>query len=510
MPKGNKSDKIAQKKNNYQVINEPNKDGPEKIPTCACDRKRCLNGRCGSCWMVILGMSIALAVFLCLYMAGVLGFDFSTSGTETLYEVISDTTSEPTVSPTLDPTEDPTLSPSYAPTVEPTYSPTAPPTITPSASPSETPTELPSAGPTTAEPTMTPTADPTDLPTGDPTSDPTGSPTTLPTKLPTTEPTLLPTADPTTKPTSAPTSDPTTSEPTNDPTSNPTATPTDQPTHDPTTDPTADPTSERRRSFDMNLNSNILFLIVDGNLFNYTEFETPAVDQFLKEGYTLNGSASGSLVAGKIFRSGLFHNQGLSSWAELLRLKGYSNYYYGSWMAGSEDKVSTPEKQGWDFFDEDVIMEKVQSRLQTIKDEKWFIAVNWTISDKDIGLMVNGSKASFDRCTRYFKFPGAELNYHHGLSCHCTIGYDAIFGEVRETLESTRQWMKTLVVFVVAGQQKNIFSMGGGALPSSNNKDRYLTSTQDVVRKILSVSGFSDLELRSLRMDGSPVFGMKQ
>lgn len=504
MPKGNKSDKIAQKKNNYKVIKESSNEGPGNIPTFACDRKRCLNGRCGSCWMVILGMSIALAVFLCLYMAGVLGFDFTTSGTETLYEVISDTTEEPTVSPTLDPTEDPTLSPSYDPTGTPTYSPSITPSTSPSASPSETPTQAPSDGPTTAEPTMTPTEDPTEIPTGDPTLDPTGSPTTHPTRLPTTEPTLLPTSDPTTKPTSAPTYDPTTSEPTNNPTSNPTATPTDEPTHD----PTVDPTSERRRSFDMDLNSNILFLIADGNLFNYTEFETPAVDHFLTEGYTLKGSALGSLVAGKIFRSGLFHNQGLSSWAELLRSKGYSNYYYGSWMAGSEDQASTPIKQGWDFFDEDVIMEKVQSRLQTIKEEKWFIAVNWTLSHKDIGLMVNGSKANFDRCNRYFKVAGAELNYHQGLSCHCTIGYDAIFGKLRETLESTRQWMKTLVVFVVAGQQKNIFSMGGGAFPA--HKDRYLYSSQDVVRKILSVSGFSDLELRSLRMDGSPAFGMKQ
>merc|ERR1719193_2039015 len=341
-----------------------------------------------------------------------------------------------------------------------------------------------------------------------------------------------PTADPTTRPTSAPTVDPTTSEPTTDPTSDPTATPTTNPTSDPSTnptsdptvlptdtptdEPTADPTSERRRSFDMGLNSNILFLIADGNLFNYTEFETPAVDNFLKEGYTLKnlrqGSALGSLIAGKVFRSGLSTNQGLSSWAELLRSKGYSNYYYGSWMADLKDKASTPVKQGWDFFDEDVIMEKVQSRLQTIKDDKWFIAVNWTISHKDIGLMVNGSKTTFDRCSRYFKVDGTEANYHQGLSCQCTIGYDAIFGKVKETLESTRQWMNTIVVFVVAGQQKNIFSMGGGALPANflSKKNRYLFSMLDVVRKILALSGFSDLELQSLTMDGFPAFRMKQ
>merc|ERR550534_834489 len=203
-----------------------------------------------------------------------------------------------------------------------------------------------------------------------PTELPTATPSIGPTHLPTTDPTEDPTADPTTRPTSAPTVDPTTSEPTTDPTSNPTALPTDAPTHE----PTADPTSERRRSFDMSLNSNILFLIADGNLFNYTEFETPAVDNFLTEGYALNnvrqGSAFGSLIAGKIFRSDLSRNQGLSTWAELLHSKGYSNYYYGSWMGDSEDKASTPVKQGWDFFDEEVVVEKVQSRLQTIKDDK--------------------------------------------------------------------------------------------------------------------------------------------
>merc|ERR1719193_2408267 len=355
---------------------------------------------------------------------------------------------------------------------------------------------------------MDPTADPTTRPTSAPTVDPT-------TSEPTTEPTSSPSATPTTNPTSDPTATPTTN-PTSDPSTNPTSDPTVLPTDTPTDEPTADPTSERRRSFDMGLNSNILFLIADGNLFNYTEFETPAVDNFLTEGYTLKnlrqGSALGSLIAGKVFRSGLSTNQGLSSWAELLRSKGYSNYYYGSWMADLKDKASTPVKQGWDFFDEDVVMEKVQSRLHTIKDDKWFIAVNWTLSHTDIGLMVNGSKTTFDPCSRYFKADVAEVKYHQGLSCQCTIGYDAIFGKVRESLESTKQWMKTIVVLVVAGQQKNIFSIGGGALPANflNKKSRHLFSMLDVVRKILSVGGFSDLELRSLTMDGSPVFWMKQ
>merc|ERR1719431_746985 len=62
--------------------------------------------------MVILGMTLAFLLFVILYSAGVLGFTFTTTGTETLYEVISGTTEEPTSSPTLEPTEEPTLQPS--------------------------------------------------------------------------------------------------------------------------------------------------------------------------------------------------------------------------------------------------------------------------------------------------------------------------------------------------------------------------------------------------------------
>jgi len=503
MPEKKKSDKIAQKKNNYQVIKDSKDNGPDKVPTYACDRKRCLNGRCGSCWMVIFGMSIAVGIFIIMYITGVLGFTFSTTGTETLSEAISGDTLEPTLSPTLEPTEDPTLIPSSDPTVLPTDSPSPMPTVVPSAAPSEKPTFLPTETPTTSEPTMTPSASPTELPTDDPTSDPTGNPTTAPTKLPTIEPTHNPTGNPTTAPTKLPTVEPT---------HNPTADPT---TSEPTSDPTSNPTSERRRRFHTDMNSNVLFLIADGNLFNYTEFETPAVDKFLTEGYTLDkvqqGSVVGRLISGNIFRSGSAHNQGMSSWAKLLGGKGYTNYYYGSRMDDSEEKVATQARQGWNFFDEDVIMEKVQTRIKTIKDEKWFIAVNWTISPEDIGLMVNGSKTTIDRCSRYLKVAGTELNHQMGLRCQCTVGYDAIFGRVIETLESTGQWMKTIVVFMVAGPQMNFFSVGGGALHANFlNKKNRPSSMLDVARTILEVSGFSDWEIRNLIQYDSPVIRMMQ
>jgi len=601
MPKGKKSDKIAQKKKNYQVLEDGSKgNSPESIPVYACDKKRCLNGRCGSCWMVILGLGIAVGIFFILYLAGVVGFSFSTDGSDTLYEVlagtdeptssptadptveptfnpsynptvspttgepttsptadptgeptlspsdnptVSPTTAEPTASPTADPTGEPTSSPSDNPTVSPTYDPTVTPTANPTGNPTSNPTADPTSDPTTPEPTMTPTLGPTNLPTLDPTSDPTAVPTTDPTNAPTTEPTLNPTGNPTTEPTLNPTGNPTT-EPTivptadpttSEPTTSPTYDPTSLPTYEPTYQPTADPTSERRRGSDADFTSNILFVIADGTVFNYTEFPTPVVDEFLREGYTFNNVKQRSVLASSITgktaipRSAVAMNQGVGTLAEKLRSKGYINYYYGSWMDNSEFKASTPLKQGWNFSyeterqqlgadfkmiitDEDVIMEKVQSRLQMINDERWTITVNWTISRANNGVEVNGSKTPIGPCSRYFQVGGAEFNYHRGLSCQVTIGHDATFGKVLETLKTTGLWMKTIVVFVITGQRKNVFSMSGGALPANllNRTNEYPYSMQDIVFKILSISGFSDLELGGVKLEGFPVFGMNQ
>jgi len=521
MPKGKKSDKIAQKKNNYQVIKDGSKgESPEKIPMYACDRKRCLNGRCGSCWMVIVGLSIAVGIFFILYLAGVVGFSFSTDGSDTLSTVLSGDTDEPTTSPTPDPTSEPTLSPTDDPTLSPTYDPTATPTSNPTGSPTLNPTADPTADPTTSEPTMAPTFGPTDLPTLDPTSDPTAIPTTDPTNAPTTEPTVNPTGDPTVKPTIAPTADPTTSEPTASPTYDPTS----SPTYEPTYQPTADPTSERRRSSDADLTANILFVVADGTVFDYTEFATPVVDEFLKEGYTFNNvkqrSLLASLITGKttIPRSAVARNEGVSTWAEKLRSKGYTNYYYGSWLDNSESKASTPLKQGWDFFfladrtDENVIMKKVQSHLQMINDDKWTVTVNWTMSRASSGVEVYGSKTPFEPCSRYFEVGGTEFNYTRGLRCQMIMGHDADFGQVLETLKSTGLWMKTIVVVVITGQQNNVFSMSGGALPANllNRTNEYPYTMLDIVPTILAVSGFSDLELAGVKLEGLSVFGMNQ
>jgi len=81
-----------------------------------------------------------------------------------------------------------------------------------------------------------------------------------------------------------------------------------------------------------------------------------------------------------------------------------------------------------------------------------------------------------------------------------------------KTLKSTDLWMRTIVVFVHIGEQKNFFSLSGGALPanliSRTNEDRH--SIQDVVPTILSIGGFSDVELARVNFDGFAVFRINQ
>jgi len=482
MPKGKKSKsakkksrrakraKKAKKKTNYQVINEDQKArSPDKVGVCACDVKRCLAGKCGSCWMVVLGLILAAALVSLLYVTDAVGFTFSTSGNDTLYDVMMGITDAPTVNPT----PGPTMKPTHKPTMKPTHKPTMKPTHKPTK-----PTKRP-----TPSPTHHPTPSPTKYPTHSPTKDPTPSPAKSPTKDPTPSPTKYPTPSPTKNPTPSPTKDPTPS---------------------PTYAPTPVPTSARRRS--SAADSNIIFLVADGTIFEYTEFETPVVDEFLTEGYTFNNVKQrllvASLITGKTtnIRSGF-----VSTWAGHLRSRGYTNYYYGSWMTDSESKALTPLELGWDFFygmggqaargdlaiaaaDEDKTMEKVITHLQTIKDDKWSITVNWTIPHENRGVK---PKTVVETCNRYFKVGGAYFNYYRGLSCQFTIGYDTTFGKVLETLKSTGLWMNTIVVFAVGGHQLNVFSMNGGALPANllNRTNEYPLSMLDVIPTFMNASG---------------------
>jgi len=507
----------GQKKNNYKVINDNNpSDGSGHIPKCACDRKRCLNGRCGICWMLITAILLVVGIFFILWAAGALGFDFETSGTETLYELIcSNCTDEPTSNPTIAPSAEPTLSPTDAPSVEPTYDPTGDPTVEPSADPTATPTTDPTSDPTTEDPTSTPTEAPTYVPTVEPTADPTDAPTLDPSNAPTSEPTQAPTGSPTFEPTEDPTGTPTTSEPTSSPTD----------------EPTAEPTSERRRSYREDLVANLFFFMVDGTTFDNTEFKTPQFDEFVSEGYTFNNLKNQFSLADLLTGKSINHKyseESVITWAEQIHKKGYKNYYYGSWMSDSEVIPSTPLNRGWDFFfgtafhsdgadlkykkDGDLIMEKLQSHLQTIEDEKWSITVNWTAPFLQNGVKMSRAKTPvFPACGRYFEVRGTDFSYPRGLRCQWTMNYDTQFGKVLETLKSTGLWANTIVLFVIGGRKSSIFSVNGGALPgillNRTNEDRH--SMLDVVPTILAVGGFSDNEVASAKLDGFPIPGLK-
>merc|ERR1719193_1919010 len=384
-------------KKNYEVLDKPatgKGSNGKQIPPCACDRKRCLNGRCGSCWMVILGFGIAVVVFAILIITGVIGFDFDTDGTDTLYEEICDgCTHEPTPNPTLAPTNDPTINPTATPTMAPTSIPTDDPTTTPSAMPTVTPTVDPTAAPTT-EPTADPTVDPTGNPTPQPTSQPTSDPTSTPTLEPTYNPTDTPSVEPTSDPT-IPTSEPTIA-PTNDPTLDPTLAPTDptsEPTSQPTGLPTGEPTSERRLFYDVKATPNVLLVVSDSRGFD-AQVDNSRVDDFLKESYTFNNLESqltwGSVITGKMMpvqtvdslEEGHFQITGVTL-VEKLIAKGYKNYYHGNWMWDSAIKSWKSFWQGWDFFygnadHRNQISKAIQSTLQLNGDKSWYMTVGLT------------------------------------------------------------------------------------------------------------------------------------
>jgi len=245
------------KKTNYKVIEEPGEitvgkqSYGEEPGCCACDSKRCLNGRCGVCWLPILGLLIATGFCALLYFSGVIGFSFETDGSDTLWAALN--TDEPTANPTSSPTSDPTFNPTVSPTDDPTADPTVAPTISPTSEPTSSPTYEPTNAPTdepTLDPTGTPTIEPTSAPTNEPTLEPSASPTVEPTSAPTDEPSTEPTSQPTGEPSAEPTAVPTvptyepTNAPTNEPTMEPTAAPSVEPTSAPTDEPTSEPTSQ--------------------------------------------------------------------------------------------------------------------------------------------------------------------------------------------------------------------------------------------------------------------------
>lgn len=485
MPKQKKSrdvDKITGQKKNYQVLDEPNdaRGGKESYgeepPFYACDRKRCLNGRCGVCWLIILGLAIAAGIGAVLVFAGVLGFTFSTDGNETLYELIcTDCTFEPTSDPTSTPTSDPTATPTVEPTGTPTIEPTGVPSVEPTAAPTGEPTVEPSG-----VPSVEPTAAPTDEPSVEPTSAPT-SPTNEPTNAPTGEPTLEPSADPTV------------------------------PTVEPTSAPTAEPTSERRM-YDSETTPNVL-LIIAGGIWN-GEFETPKMKEFFKEGYTfknINEKFSlSSLITGKKLaatKESLFDIKS-ATFVEELKSKGYKNYYYGNWLKSGEGIWESNRAVN---NSEDLVLEEVESDIRKLRDEMWSITVALTKSDSHPGYKHHSNKtALYDTCRHYFKSGSPDYDHDRGVSCQRSMACDEKFGKVLETLRTIGFWEHTIVALVTVGQQKNILSVGGGSLPakflSRTNGD--LHTFVNVVPTILALAGFSATDLANLKLDGFPVISM--
>jgi len=485
MPKQKKSrdaEKITGQKKKYQVLDEPNvalsgkESYGDELPFYACDRKRCLNGRCGVCWLVLLGIAIAVGICAVLVFAGVLGFTFSTDGNETLYELIcSDCTFEPTSDPTSTPTSDPT----------------------------GTPTE---------EPTKTPTDEPTGVPSVEPTAAPTGEPTLEPSGVPSLEPTAAPTGEPSVEPTAAPTS-PTyepTSAPTGEPTLEPSADPT-VPTNEPTSAPTAEPTSERRM-YDSATRPNVL-LIVAGGIWN-GEFETPKMNEFLKEGYTfknINEKFSwNSLITGKKVAASNKSPLDVKSatFVEHLKSKGYKNYYYGNWLKSGKGMRESNRAIN---NSEDQVLEEVESDIRELRDEMWSIIVALTKSDSYSEYTHHSNKTVvYENCRHYFKAGSPDHDHDRGVTCQRSMACDEKFGKVLETLRNIGFWEHTIIALVTVGQQKNILSIGGGSLPakflSRTNED--LHSFVNVVPTILALAGFSGSDLSNLKLEGFPVISV--
>jgi len=484
MPKKSRDvDKMTgQKKNNYKVIGDgskPVRSGKESYgeepPFYACDRKRCLNGRCGVCWLVILGLGIAAGICFLFIFTGVLGFSFSTDGNETLYELIcSDCTFEPTADPTVTPTYDPTSIPTASPTEEPTDDPTGVPSVEPTSNPTGTPT---------LEPSGVPSVEPTKAPTGQPSVDPTANPT-----APTYEPTSAPTGEPTLDPSAAPTS----------------------PTNEPTSAPTAEPTSERRLLYDSKSTPNVLLIIA--NDIESLEFQTPEIERFLSEGYTFKNLSSKisqkSLMTGKMVP----RDKG-TTWLEQLKSKGYVNHYYGDWMSGGMIESWKIDGRGWDSYGDlhsrgEKILEEVKSAIRILTGEMWSITVSLTNTDPYTGFSQHAKNATvFEACSRYFSEDGSDYDHDRGVNCQMSMKCDEKFGDVIKTLKNTELWEHTMVFLVINGEQSNMFSISGGYLPakflSKTNNDR--RSFLDIVPSILSVAGFSDSQLKSLKLDGVPI-----
>jgi len=514
---------------------------------CACDCKRCLNGRCGAGWLPVLGLLIAGGLVTVLWLGGVLGMTFETSGNATLYEEICDScTTEPTGSPTAEPTMAPTV-----------------------------PTE---------EPTGVPSVEPTKAPTGDPSTDPTGAPSVDPTAAP-------------------------------------------------TSDPTSDPTSERRLyDFTGEIATPNIVILVTENLAmsDFSAFHTPKMDEFFEEGFTFTDFHSqpskGSIMTGQ-WSHKLGINKplkpceeghldfGIPTWAEHLKSKGYTNYYYGKWNMGADSWRATPLGRGWDSFygclnradglehgdggswekrsaacppdaepekifetssdsqclvkcygsafatledstcrcytnadcsqgsessyvytrlsqsnvvvdwwrdkkpvhpgvgktGDEMIFEEILERLRKLNsDDKWTITVSFSSHGKGFVPQNELTKS----CEQFFDEQNKQFDFQRGLSCQWMWDIDEKVGSIIDELKKTGVWENTIVILTNFNpdDENTIFSIGGGALPaellSSTNED--LHSIVDITPTIMAIGGFSDEKLEVSGLDGINMIDINQ
>jgi len=533
--KKNKSSSKRKNKKKYETIDDPVVHEVPEIklydePWClAFDCGKCLNGRCGVGWLPIIAL-LAAAVFVVLaFFGGAIGVDFETGGSDTLeFALCSNCTHEPTSTPTPDPTAEPTaeptLDPTGDPTLEPTAAPSVEPTLVPSDAPSVEPTSAPSVEPTLA-PTHLPTVEPTVAPTTDPTLTPTNMPTVEPTNAPTLEPTAAPTITPTMEPTAVPTSEHTVG-PTNSPTVERISSDTPEPTVAPTTGEgtsttTQSPTAHtiRRRLSDMNAKKftpNVMLILIEN--FGRTDFsalETTAINEFLDESYTFfnfNGEPSmTTLMAGRGAAKIHVHNghSNTPTWAEQIKLKGYSNRYYEECIYERDSlNGSTPTTKGslrrniplTKGLDSSAT--KVLPYLRSVKpNEKWSVTLSFGVGACSLSSLEFG-----DYCKLYFDAESEDFNLNHGRTCERMWYIDKEFAKVIHELKNIDLWGNSIVMLTGfnSGNDGTFFSFGGGALPASllSSKSQDLVSTIDVASTIMSIAGFSERELADARLDG--------
>jgi len=236
------------------------------------------------------------------------------------------------------------------------------------------------------------------------------------------------------------------------------------------------------------------------------------IERFLDEGYTFKNLSrkvsQRSLITGKMVP--LDED---TTWLEQLKSKGYVNHYYGDLISGTILESWKIDGRGWDSYGDarsrgEKILEEVESAIRVLSGEMWSITVSLGKTDPYTEFSHHHKNATvFDICRRYFMADGPDYDHDRGVSCQLSMNCDQKFGDVIKTLKITELWEHTIVFLVINGEQRKIFSISGGYIPTKflSRANNDLRSFLDVVPSILSVVGFSSSQLKSLKLDGFPV-----